>query len=174
MTNALQRTASISSCGRYRYHLARWWEFNKPAATFIMLNPSTADAEIDDPTIKRCMEFAKRWGCGGIQVVNLFALRTPSPAEMKRAYAPQGLFNESTILHAARTSAWVMCAWGNHGSHRGQDKRVMKMLQENGVPTYCLGVTESGQPKHPLSRGKGFIPYDFKPIAYQPRKEPNQ
>lgn len=162
----MNRTAEISKCGRYRYHLARWWEYNKPSVTFIMLNPSTADANVDDPTIKRCIKFAQRWGCGGIQVVNLFALRTPSPDVMKASAAPEGIFNPQSILNAAQTSAWVICAWGNHGAHRGQAERVMKILQGHGVKTYCLGTTDSGQPKHPLSRGKGFIPYDFKPIPY--------
>src|SRR5262249_62207047 len=84
----LRCAAGFSRCGRYRYWLTRTWDAARPAVCWLMLNPSTADAARDDPTIRRCIGLARRWGHGGIVVVNLFAWRAPDPAAPARAPAP--------------------------------------------------------------------------------------
>lgn len=166
----MEKSAIISPCGKYRYYLLREWE-GKPIATFIMLNPSTADAEIDDPTIKRCMKFARHWNHGGIQVINLFAVRTSAPSVMMNAADPVGERNKEFFefaLGRAGKDGKVICAWGNHGGHMAQDKTALGWIDAHLLwqKPQCLGLTNSEKPKHPLSRGKGFIPYSFEPIPY--------
>ena len=111
-----------------------------------MLNPSIADANIEDPTIRRCMGFAEKWGYGGITVGNIFAYRATNPKDMLAADDPIGpennLYLESLSLEAALTA----CAWGNHGIYLDRAQDVIKLLTK----PYCLGLTKSGQPKHPL------------------------
>jgi hypothetical protein len=126
--------------------------------TFIMLNPSTADAEQDDPTIRRCMGFAKSWTCGTLIVLNLFAYRATNPADMRSAVDPVGPDNHKHFKHWLGDTFdrlegrrdLVVCAWGAHGAHRDQDKTVMGWLRNWHAEPQCLGVTKSGQPKHPL------------------------
>jgi hypothetical protein len=146
--------AVLSSCGKYRYHLWRTLGDADRVATFIMLNPSTADAKADDPTIRRCIGFARREGVGLLQVVNLFAYRATRPQDMRRVADPVGPDNRRQVETAALI-AWacdgpVICAWGVEGRHRDQDRAVMGWLKELGVPTLCLGVTAGGDPRHPL------------------------
>ena len=93
----MKKGATISECGLYRYSLTRVWDDVLPMCIFVMLNPSTADADIDDPTIRRCINFAKREGCGSLMVVNLFAYRATSPADMKAAVDPIGSGNPTTL-----------------------------------------------------------------------------
>ena len=111
-----------------------------------MLNPSTADANIEDPTIRRCMGFAEKWGYGGITVGNIFAYRATNPKDMLAADDPIGpennLYLESLSLEAALTA----CAWGNYGIYLDRAKEVIKLLTK----PCCLGLTKSRQPKHPL------------------------
>ncbi len=141
--------ALISDCGKYRYSLSRTWGEEKPAV-FVMLNPSTADASADDPTIRRCIGFAKKWGCGGLIVVNLFAFRATNPKDMKAAYAPEGPYNKWHVKNAAYNGSKVVCAWGTHGVYDDQGAVVLDWLREDGVTTLCLGTTKHGHPKHPL------------------------
>ena len=96
----MKSDAVISDCGKYRYRLTRKWGYGRPCG-FIMLNPSTADALHDDPTIRRCVGFAKAWGCGALIVVNLFAVRATSPREMMRADDPVGPENKEHVQRAA-------------------------------------------------------------------------
>jgi hypothetical protein len=153
----LQRSAVFSACGTYRYSLTRSWnEGERNPAVFIMLNPSTADAEKDDPTIRRCMGIARSLGCVGIQVVNLFAVRATRPVEMKAALDPVGPENLDHVLRAidhrnvcpGLMPGPVICAWGTLGGHLGQDEVVMP-----GIAPYqpqCLDITKHGFPRHPL------------------------
>jgi hypothetical protein len=141
--------------GEYRYWLTREWEPGKIKMAFIMLNPSTADAEVDDPTIRRCMGFARRDRWGGIVVMNLFAFRATSPADMKRkgagAVGPKNDWWLKSLAEArAGGNGPVVCAWGAHGSHLGQDKAVLAILRDAGVTPLQLGLTASGAPRHPL------------------------
>lgn len=153
-------SAAISDCGMYRYDLVRRMNPTgfRRRCTFIMLNPSTADADQDDPTIRRCMGFATRWSCGTLAVLNLFAYRATSPSDMKGAADPIGPDNRKHFKHwlgdtydflEARKDI-VVCAWGVHGTHRGQDRVVMDWLREWRAEPQCLGVTKDGHPKHPL------------------------
>jgi hypothetical protein len=149
--------AIISPCGTYRYLLTREFGPSPKFATFIMLNPSTADATVDDQTIRKCIGFSKKWGCGGLRVVNLFAVRTRDPNEMKRHPAPQGPDNRKHFDEAIRTARAcpyqgpIVCAWGNHGMHLRQDLIVLDWLNAHDVASMAIAITDKGQPSHPLT-----------------------
>lgn len=153
----MDKSAIISDCGSYRYRLGRKWADGVPCV-FVMLNPSTADAEQDDPTIRRCIAFAKAWGCGELIVVNLFAFRATSPRDMMEADDPVGPDNMEHVRHAAAVAKGrqgeivgpVVCAWGSHGSYMGQDETVLGWLQDELVTPMALKVTKQGHPGHPL------------------------
>ncbi|SFI15082.1 DUF1643 domain-containing protein [Albimonas pacifica] len=139
--------AVISDCGLYRYRLWRRWGAG-PTCVFIMLNPSTADAKQDDPTIRRCIGFAKREGCGGLVVANLFAYRATSPKDMKAASDPVGPKNDEHLRWCADLATGpVIAGWGTHGSFMGRAAVVRRML--SGRISH-LGLTAAGEPRHPL------------------------
>ncbi len=145
-------TAVISECGLYRYRLTRTWDGSIRPAAFVMLNPSTADAATDDPTIRRCVGFAKSWGCGGIVVVNLFAYRATNPGAMRRQ-GPKavGPDNDRYIREAITECAPVVAAWGSHGCFLCRDSAVGQLIRCSGLPwPECLGTTKHGSPRHPL------------------------
>lgn len=154
----IARGARISECGLYRYDLVRrWQDHGMPARgdmLFVMLNPSTADASVDDPTIRRCMHFARREGCDGLRVVNLFAFRATDPAALKRIRDPVGPDNDRTLraAFAEQRDAKTPCvaAWGAHGTLHGRHLRVLAIAREVGVEMVCLGRTKHAAPKHPL------------------------
>lgn len=143
-------SAVISDCGRYRYRLNRSWDRMKATAGFIMLNPSIADATQDDPTIRRCVGFARAWRCGGLCVVNLFAFRATDPADLFAAAEPVGPENDDHIRAVLRQCRPVVAAWGAHGGHLGRDRAVREIIAAVGVSVFCLGRTKAGQPRHPL------------------------
>lgn len=147
----MEKDALISDCGRYRYWLTRTWGTLRPAC-FIMLNPSTADASVDDPTIRRCIGFAKAWGCSGITVVNLFAFRATDPKKMKAVnFDAIGPENDRHIKICVASAGITVCAWGAHGGFLGRDQEVKKIARSAGsLITQCLGRTKDGYPKHPL------------------------
>lgn len=157
--------AVFSKCRKYRYLLTRDWE--KPVLsegrgrlTFIMLNPSKADQCVDDPTIRRCMGFARREGYCGIQVVNLFAWRSTDPAGlMEDGVEPVGPENDDYIKRCL-TCGEVVAAWGRHAFARQRAREVATMLA--GVRIMCLGTTKNGSPRHPLLvRGDApFVPWE--------------
>lgn len=144
--------ADLSICGTYRYDLWRRW-CDGPWALWIMLNPSTADADVDDPTIRRCRGFSKAWGYGGLAVVNLFAYRATIPDELTRVRDPRGPLNKQRIklwLDDHRTSA-VIAAWGTAWRKVDQPRlNVEGMAREAGHDVFCLGTTKRGHPRHPL------------------------
>ncbi|RJX18534.1 MAG: DUF1643 domain-containing protein [Ammonifex sp.] len=157
----MKSSAEIDETGKYRYSLIREWRTRQyltllqlpdimDRACFIMLNPSTADARQDDPTIRRCISLAKAWGCGGIEVVNLFAYRATDPRELLRAADPVGPENDKHIVRAAMGCQWVVAAWGTRGAFKGRDKQVIQLIQEIRKPLYCVGLTKDGHPRHPL------------------------
>jgi hypothetical protein len=165
----MKRDALISPCGQYRYWLLRRWS-NRPLATFVMLNPSTADANSDDATIRKCMGFADAWGLGGIWVVNLFALRSTNPYglvsdEVGRRYALDGGVLTRAVgpdndewLRAACEYDSPVLAWGaTGGPHVGRlvDARLRRafpmMASADGLQELrCLGRAKNGHPRHPL------------------------
>ncbi|MEO8632426.1 MAG: DUF1643 domain-containing protein, partial [Chloroflexota bacterium] len=112
--------AVFSGDRRYRYRLWRRWELSRPLIAFCMLNPSTADERSDDPTIRRCIGFARDWGYGGVEIVNVFALRATDPRELRRLRDPVGPRNDSYVLDAAERAASVVIAWGAHGAFRSR------------------------------------------------------
>lgn len=154
------KTAEISECGKYRYNLTREWDDALPRMLFIMLNPSTADAEIDDPTITRCINRARSSGFGSVEVVNLFAYRATDPRELKKTDSPTGVENNQFICLAIARAHTVVCAWGTHGKLHGRDAYV-KHLCRAAERLRCLGKTKDGHPKHPL-----YIPSDKTLEAY--------
>lgn len=142
--------AAFSADRAYRYILTRTWDIGAPVMTWIMLNPSTADAMTDDPTIRRCTGFARREGCGGISVVNLFALRATDPADLSRHPDPAGPDNDRWLWMHATSGRLVIAAWGAHKLADARAREVARRLAEAGVQAQCLGVTSAGHPRHPL------------------------
>lgn len=126
-----------------------------------MLNPSTADAEVLDPTVRRCLGFAHDWGFGSIEVVNLFAFRATDPRDLLRAAAPVGAANDRAILDAASAADRVVVAWGAHGTHLGRGAEVAGRLADNSVQTLALATTKGGQPRHPL-----YVRADTRPSGW--------
>lgn len=147
--SGIRMSAELSDDGVYRYELRRVWGDPDRLVGWIMLNPSTADATTDDPTIRRCMGFARDWGFGGIVVRNLFALRATDPAVLKTHPDPIGPANNYWLLHAAGDPLTV-CAWGVHGVLGGRDAQVGRLLRAGGVHLLHLGLTKGGHPRHPL------------------------
>lgn len=143
-------SAVLSDCGTYRYELRRVWDPRLPLAVWIMLNPSVADASQDDPTIRRCVAFAKVWGYGGIIVVNLFALRATDPRELASHPDPVGPDNDKHIVQAATRDGVVVCAWGAHKLTTRRADRVLAVLRAEEITPRCLGTTKAGHPRHPL------------------------
>ncbi|MEM6638907.1 MAG: DUF1643 domain-containing protein [Pseudomonadota bacterium] len=148
-THVTAAGASYSRCGAYRYRLWRRWS-DSGTCLFLMLNPSTADARINDPTISRCQSFAERWGFGGLLVCNLFAFRATDPAVLLRAAAPIGAANNRAINESAARAQQIVCAWGNHGAHQNRAENVVAMLQRRNRVLHVLNINRSGQPAHPL------------------------
>lgn len=159
--------AIFSPCHRYRYTLFRDLGMQGPQLTVVMLNPSTADAVKDDPTIRRVIGFAKSIGSGSLCVLNLFAIRATDPREMLGATDPVGPENDEHLARALQQAKderrFVLAAWGAHGGHLSRDFRVMHKLVD-GVEWRCLGRTHQGHPKHPL-----YVPksQQMVPIATQ-------
>lgn len=158
--------AIISEDGRYRYRLTRELGFTgQGALCFVMLNPSTADETNDDPTIRRCLGFAKAMNCARLEVVNLFAFRATDPLILRQlgrneAIGPE---NDQHILNAVSRSRLVLCAWGNHGLLYGRDKEVASLVGTVTKPFALKINAKSGQPAHPL-----YLKGNLKPIPMTP------
>ncbi len=189
--------ATISKCGRFRYRLWREWRLH-PAPSqwdmwtdddgspvvdgaglqlgepktcvFVMLNPSTADGEQDDPTIRKCIGFAKSWGYDRLEVINLFAYRATDPRALlalKHDDDPVGWENQRHVQGALRDYPLgkLICAWGAHGGHLGQNETMLGWLA--GEPCHALGLTAEGHPRHPL-----YLPYTAQPVPFGERLRP--
>lgn len=173
-SSAIQRSAAISRCKRYRWQLGRRWAPGAPVL-FCMLNPSTANAERDDPTIRRCVEFARAWGFPALHVVNLYPLRSPSPAVLEEwldgvAYDDSAAHAEDLNLGWLRDEAdkagQVICAWGA-GAPESIVPQIAALRGDEERPLYCIGRTEAGAPKHPLARGKHRVPASARPVPWE-------
>lgn len=180
-----EKGAEISPCGRYRYKLWREWRTLEPTPrnrwrwfgvkdgagkeigepktiVFVMLNPSTATGDVDDPTIRKCVKFARREQFDRLLVVNLFAFRATSPRDLMAVSPtddPVGHRNQDA-LEEIEADDVVICAWGAHGDHLGQNETMLGWLGDRKLR--CLGVTKQGHPRHPLyvRDDQPLIPFD--------------
>jgi hypothetical protein len=150
-------TAAFSPCGQYRWWLERVWEPVAPRLIFIGLNPSRADGRRDDPTLRRLLGFARRWGYGALEVLNLFARVSPSPAVLRRAADPVGADSDDWICRrlGVHPEATLWLGWGNQGAWRERDRGVLALLHQHPKfqahdHLWALGLTAAGQPRHPL------------------------
>lgn len=162
--NAIKYMAAVNDpTGLYRYSLLRKWG-NSKRLLFILLNPSTATAEVDDPTIERCIDFAIKWEYNNLEVVNLFAFRTKNPNDLYKKTGPiVGPKNDYYIKKAIKRADKIILAWGNHGDLHNRGKIVLKLIQNeiNNKEVNCLKITARNHPQHPL-----YINSMVKPIVY--------
>lgn len=142
--------AIYSVCGTYRYRLTRQWDATAPRLAFVMLNPSTANEKINDPTIARCEKRARLLGFGALDVVNLFAFRATEPSDLRAAEAPVGPDNDAFLARACAEAQMVLAAWGVHGRHRDRDVEALPLLAAHPDKLHTLGLTRHGLPRHPL------------------------
>jgi hypothetical protein len=145
-----ERDAVISDCGRYRYLLRRTWDARRPRALFVMLNPSTADADDDDPTIRSCIRLSRALSYGSFEVVNLFAFRATEPDDLAKAHDPVGSKNDASIERAIARCDLHVCAWGAHPIAERRASTVRQLIRSYRPAVFCLGKTKAGAPKHPL------------------------
>lgn len=154
------RQTVFSPCRTYRYALWREWNGGEGYAMFVGLNPSTADEIHDDPTIRRCMDFAQAWGYSALCMTNLFAFRATQPKLMKAAADPVGPENDLHLITLADDAGVTVAAWGIHGTHRGRDLEVRRLLPS----LHCLARTKHGHPRHPLYLDSSLRPVPMEPI----------
>ncbi|MCK5614322.1 DUF1643 domain-containing protein [Candidatus Pacearchaeota archaeon] len=159
--------ALISDCGKYRYWLTRHFlNMGPPVKTivFVMLNPSTADAEADDPTIRRCKGFATAWGYTSLLVINLYAYRATKPSELWQVADPVGELNDGFIKSVFQNddNKAFICAWGANAKPDRVNVFV-KIASQMSIDLQCLDVTKNGAPKHPL-----YIPGSTLPMQWNP------
>lgn len=165
--------AVLSACGKFRYRLWRRWDDQKPVVVFIMLNPSTADDKVLDPTLRKCIGFAERWGYGGLEIVNLFAYRTPYPLALRDAGYPVGPANEAHLRAVIRTYMHVVCAWGRNADC-AEGRAAVERLHALFDQTEWLGsisalrYSKDGTPWHPL-----YVSYSADRLPY-PRRSPEK
>lgn len=164
-TKYISKTAEISDCGRFRYLLTRTWDESLMPCAFIGLNPSKADATRDDPTIKRCVTFAARWGYGSLLMLNIIPYRATKPGDMfdwmLNATSPelQAMIgaNLATMERVSPRCGIVIAAWGSHGT--GIDRESVLEIFRGRL--WCLSLTKGGEPGHPL-----YLKGDLKPMEY--------
>lgn len=183
MTSYIDAGANISTDGKYRYLLWREWRGGSPdnwrwfgatdgngsplgepeSCLFIMLNPSTADGTQDDPTIRRCVGFARAWGYDRLEVANLFAYRATNPRELLSLSLDEavGTDNRERVFEAVSRAKTIICAWGAHGSYLDQDETLLGWIDPR--ERYCLGITKEGAPRHPL-----YLPLTSKLLPFRP------
>jgi hypothetical protein len=156
----MKKDAAFSPCRRYRYALWRIWDDTKPTVAFIGLNPSTADEKSDDPTLIRCINFAKAWDpgrYGGVCIANLFAFRATKPRDLLARKKIIGKNNNDWLLKLATEAELTVAAWGNDGKHQNRAEQVKQLIQ----PLHYLKMNKSGEPAHPL-----YLKADLKPTLW--------
>lgn len=144
----MERNAIIDSTGKYRYSLSRTWDTNLEKIIFILLNPSTADAYVDDNTVKKCIKFAETWKFGSLEIVNLFAYRATDPRVLITVDEPIGKENDRYILESVKNANKIVVGWGNKCCFSSRDIDVLNLL--SNYKLYCLDINKTGKPKHPL------------------------
>lgn len=153
----MQKSAVISRCGKYRYELRRTWDESKYTVLFICLNPSTADHRQEDNTSRVCINYAKRWGYGGVIIANLFGYRATDPTLLKKVEDPIGPENDRHLLDLVREAPVTVCAWSNDGGYMNRDKTVLDLVPN----PYCLTILKGGHPGHPLYKKRSLTPIPF-------------
>jgi hypothetical protein len=154
------RTAVFSDCRRYRYRLSIMRQAG-PRVLWVLLNPSTADEHVDDPTVRRCQIWAEAWGYAGAEIANIFAWRDTDPRGMRAASDPVGPDNDGHLLEAAACAGLIICGWGVHGAHLGRGDYVAGLLRSAGHTLHALRITQGGHPQHPL-----YLPSAIKPVLW--------
>jgi hypothetical protein len=165
----METSAVISDCQKYRYCLRRSWPEETAVSgkvLFVMLNPSTADASVDDPTIRRCIGFAQSWGFAELMVANLYAFRATQPSDLWLSEDPVGPDNDSWLDRLTSEADKIVCAWGSNA----RDDRVddfRRRMQTANTPLTCLGTTKAGAPRHPLyiRKTQPLEPWPSQPIS---------
>jgi len=152
----MKKSAIISECNQYRYELRRVWDDSKPWVLFICLNPSTADHENEDQTSTVCINYAKRWGYGGLVIANLFAYRSTDKSVLYSVTDPVGSENDAHLKRLSAEAVETVCAWTDDGAFLDRDKIVLPMLTN----PKCLAKLKSGRPGHPL-----YKKAELKPIS---------
>lgn len=170
-------SAVYDDTGDYRYRLTRVWSESLPVCAFVMLNPSTATEDKGDPTLRRCEGFARSWGFGAMEIVNLFALRSTDWRQLKAAQDPVGPLNDEVTAEVVESADegyeqtpegfGVIFAWGSHGDIGGRATQVRRaLLGKGGMRARHLGINSDGEPRHPLYVPKGQPPTRFTPADY--------
>jgi hypothetical protein len=157
----VEKTAWISPCERYRHSLGRHWDRDKGYVLFIGLNPSTADAAKDDPTIRRCIRFARDWGYGGMKMCNLFDWRATKPKNVPRDSFAVSEFNDPMLRVSVAQAGIVIAAWGNVPWADARITEVRRTVFCEEKRWYTLGLLKSGFPRHPL-----YVPAAAKPVIF--------
>lgn len=142
--------ATYSDCDTYRYALSRTWDKKGKRVMFVMLNPSKATEQANDPTVGRCEARARTLGFGAFQVTNLFSLRETDPHLMRKHPEPVGPDTDACLLAGARWADMTIAAWGVHGVHQDRHCRVLALFADAGIALHCFGLTKDGHPRHPL------------------------
>lgn len=173
MNHELFQPAIFSPCRQWRYTLYRDFTVgqlfpapNPRRVQFIGLNPSTADEVANDPTVRRCIAYAKDWGFQAMWMTNLFAYRATDPRVMKEQADPVGPDNFVYLCNVARFADMVVCCWGAHGGLFQQSEHIQRILQGLGVQLHALNFTRAGEPGHPLYLSSRLLP---KPYVHSPR-----
>jgi hypothetical protein len=156
-SSEVRKDAIFSECGKYRYQLSRLWDDGLPFAMCIGLNPSTANADTDDPTIRRLTSLMQRKGYGGFYMTNLFALISPYPEDLRVCPDPVK-DNDLWLMHTSERCDDVIFCWGNFPMAQYRAKKVIPMFPK----ALCFGTNANGSPKHPLYLGKDTMLTDFK------------
>lgn len=156
------RITRFSDCRKYRYYLEVTWDVMLPKLVFLMLNPSTADEQANDPTVERCERRARALGYGSVIILNLFAYRATDPSDMKAVDDPIGPDNDLVIDCTVRATiaheGTIVCAWGNHGTHLGRAAAVRAAIEDLGAIPMAVACNKNGEPGHPL-----YVPYEQQP-----------
>lgn len=160
----VKKSATISECGRYRYLLTRQWTVSRPTLLYVMLNPSTADAEADDATIRSCIRLARDMDYGGIEVVNLMAWRATDPRDLPdKPSLALGAGNLRAVDAAVERCRDVVCAWGANPKAKHFQGGLRSILELHGKPAWCFGLTADGSPRHPLYVKTGTTLREYRP-----------
>ena len=154
------KTAKISNCGQYRYELRRTWDRSKGKVLFIGLNPSTADEASEDNTSRVCINYARKWGFGGLIIANLYAFRATLPKDLWNAENPIGPKNDAHLKKLIAEADMCLCAWSQLNKNPQRTQIVLEMIAN----PMCLCILKDGSPGHPLYKSKNLTPikYDFR------------